>query len=56
MNAGVGVSGSPMPRLMTGRPAATAAFFFRSISANRYGGRAFRRSLSVCMGTPVLHP
>ncbi len=54
MNAGVGVSGSPMPRLMTGRPAAMAAFFFLSISANRYGGSAFRRSLAVCIGRSFL--
>src|SRR4051812_42704808 len=41
---GVGRSGSPTPRLITSRPAARAAFFFRSISANRYGGSFWRRS------------
>ena len=30
-----GRSGSPTPRLITSRPAARAAFFFLSISANR---------------------
>ena len=41
---GVGRSGSPTPRLITSRPAAMAAFFFRSISANRYGGSFWSRS------------
>src|SRR6266540_2926509 len=41
---GVGRSGSPTPRLITSRPAASAAFFFLSISANRYGGSFWRRS------------
>ena len=35
IGAGVGRSGSPTPRLITSRPAAMAAFFFLSISANR---------------------
>ncbi len=35
IGAGVGLSGSPTPRLITSRPAAIAAFFFLSISANR---------------------
>ena len=50
IGAGVGRSGSPTPRLITSRPAARAAFFFRSISANRYGGSFWSRSaLTNCV-------
>src|SRR6516164_5897278 len=44
IGSGVGRSGSPTPRLITSRPAAMAAFFFLSISANRYGGSFRSRS------------
>src|SRR5262245_36432454 len=42
--AGVGRSGSPMPRSTRSEPRARASFFWRSISAKRYGGSFFRRS------------
>src|SRR5215207_569450 len=36
--AGVGRSGSPIPRLITSIPSCFLAAIFRSSSANRYGG------------------
>src|SRR4051812_30552743 len=42
---GEGVSGSPMPRLITSMPCALFSEIFRSSSANRYGGRRSSRSL-----------
>ena len=42
---GVGVSGSPMPRLITSTPAAFFSLIFRSSSANRYGGSRSSRLL-----------
>ena len=59
IGAGVGRSGSPTPRLITSRPAAMAAFFFLSISANRYGGSFWSRSdftngVAIVSGRPVL--
>src|SRR5215217_5351857 len=42
---GVGVSGSPIPRLITSTPAARFSLIFRSSSANRYGGRRSSRLL-----------
>src|SRR5205085_6251987 len=46
MCAGVGVSGSPTPKLITSTPAARFAAIFLSISANRYGGRLSIRPAS----------
>src|SRR5207249_6120100 len=46
MCAGVGVSGSPTPKLITSTPAARFAEIFLSISANRYGGRLSIRPAS----------
>src|SRR6266568_4419339 len=46
MCAGVGVSGSPTPKLMTSTPAARFAWIFLSISAKRYGGRLSMRPAS----------
>src|SRR5438874_10737092 len=45
ISAGVGRSGSPMPRLITSAPAARLAAILRSSSANAYGGIRCRRSL-----------
>src|SRR5205823_6863085 len=42
---GEGVSGSPIPRLITSIPCACFSWIFRSSSANRYGGRRSSRSL-----------
>src|SRR3984957_15411935 len=47
ISAGVGRSGSPIPRLMTSTPAACLAAILRSSSANRYGGMRPRRSLGL---------
>src|SRR5439155_2015499 len=46
MCGGVGVSGSPTPKLMTSTPAARFAVIFLSISAKRYGGRLSMRPAS----------
>src|SRR5689334_2320564 len=43
----VGVSGSPIPRLMTSTPAACFSAILRSSSANRYGVMRLRRSLGL---------
>src|SRR5262245_59769664 len=40
----VGLSGSPIPRLMMSTPQAATSFFTRSISANTYGGSLRIRS------------
>src|SRR4051794_39903795 len=45
--AGVGVSGSPIPRLITSTPCSLFAAIFRSSSANRYGG--IRSSRLLCL-------
>src|SRR5438552_16718742 len=45
ISAGVGRSGSPMPRLITSTPAARLAAILRSSSANAYGGMRSRRWL-----------
>src|SRR3982751_6769638 len=50
---GVGLSGSPTPRLITSRPAAMAAFFFLSISANKYGG-SFRSRSDLTNGVDIV--
>src|SRR4029077_14623922 len=46
-SAGVGRSGSPMPRLITSTPAARLAAILRSSSANAYGGMRSRRLLGL---------
>src|SRR5437588_12594939 len=45
IGSNVGMSGSPMPSLITSMPAARLAEIFRSSSANRYGGICSRRLL-----------
>src|SRR6187551_1223245 len=53
MGAGVGKSGSPMPKLMISTPRAMAACFILSIAANRYGGKVLMR-VATSMGKPTI--
>src|SRR3954453_6736023 len=46
-SCGVGVSGSPMPRLITSIPCAFFSAILRSSWANRYGGMRSRRLLDL---------
>src|SRR3954452_24336678 len=46
-SGGVGVSGSPMPRLITSIPCAFFSAILRSSCANRYGGMRSRRLLDL---------
>src|SRR6059058_81800 len=52
ISAGVGRSGSPMPRLITSAPAARSAAILRSSSANAYGGMRSRRLLGFIQLPP----
>src|ERR671919_2222229 len=53
IGAGVGRSGSPMPRLMMSTPRAMAFCFISSIAANRYGGKVLIR-LEGSIGNPAM--
>ena len=53
VSLGVGVSGSPIPRLITSTPAAFFAATLRSSSANRYGGSRSSRSLDLTETSPI---
>src|SRR5215831_14394353 len=50
ISAGVGRSGSPMPRLITSTPASRFAAILRSSSANAYGGIRSSRLLGLTRG------
>src|SRR3989442_687111 len=52
MSGGVGLSGSPIPRLIPSTPAARLAAICRSSCANAYGGMRCRRSLSFMRVSP----
>src|SRR6476620_807785 len=53
IGAGVGRSGSPIPRLMISTPRAMAACFILSMAANKYGGRVLMR-VATSMGKPAM--
>src|SRR5207245_11120901 len=52
ISGGVGLSGSPLPRLIPSPPAARLAAICRSSCANAYGGMRCRRSLSFMRVSP----